>query len=209
MNVCLPPAAVTVRTLAQLTRLHEPDVHLVVLERPFDPALTRAAWSLPTDTRLVLRGRPDALADALRGHLAAEQEPLATDVARWSAVLADLLGAEALGLRLTATDRPTCPAFHVDRVDVRLITTWAGAGTEFLAEADVDRRWLGYAGRGESLGETGLIRPGARPRQLPPQAVGLFKGERWPGNEGRGVVHRSPPVPAGSRRVLLTLDVLA
>jgi hypothetical protein len=36
----------------------------------------------------------------------------------------------------------------------------------------------------------------------------LLKGERWQGNEGRGLVHRSPPLVAGERRLLLTLDWL-
>ena len=39
--------------------------------------------------------------------------------------------------------------------------------------------------------------------------VALVKGERWVGNEGRGLIHRSPALPAGERRLLLTLDWLA
>jgi len=36
--------------------------------------------------------------------------------------------------------------------------------------------------------------------------VALLKGEHWEGNEGAGLVHRSPMVEAGQQRVLLTLD---
>jgi thiol-disulfide isomerase/thioredoxin len=39
--------------------------------------------------------------------------------------------------------------------------------------------------------------------------VALAKGEKWHGNEGRGLIHRSPQPPAGERRLLLTLDWLA
>ena len=38
--------------------------------------------------------------------------------------------------------------------------------------------------------------------------VGLFKGEKWIGNEGAGIVHRSPAPAPGTRRLLLTLDWL-
>jgi hypothetical protein len=38
--------------------------------------------------------------------------------------------------------------------------------------------------------------------------VALLKGERWEGNEHRAIIHRSPPVSEGERRLLLTLDWL-
>tara|TARA_R110000782_G_scaffold50302_3_gene109162 strand:- start:127 stop:561 length:435 start_codon:yes stop_codon:yes gene_type:complete len=46
------------------------------------------------------------------------------------------------------------------------------------------------------------------PQSLQAGQVALLKGERWQGNEGRGLVHRSPPLVAGERRLLLTLDWL-
>jgi len=36
--------------------------------------------------------------------------------------------------------------------------------------------------------------------------VALMKGEKWPGNKGAGLVHRSPAVAAREPRLLLTLD---
>jgi len=39
--------------------------------------------------------------------------------------------------------------------------------------------------------------------------VALLKGEKWQGNEGNGLIHRSPAVVAGERRLILTLDWLA
>lgn len=47
----------------------------------------------------------------------------------------------------------------------------------------------------------------ARFYTLPTYAIGLLKGERWEGNEGHGIVHRSPRLtPQAPRRLLLTLD---
>jgi SAM-dependent methyltransferase len=92
-----------------------------------------------------------------------------------------------------------CPGFHVDRVGIRLVCAYVGPGTEWLPEPQVDRVALGRREPG------GVLRLGA-PARLAIGAVGLLKGEAWPGNEGRGAVHRSPPVAAGERRVLLTIE---
>lgn len=44
---------------------------------------------------------------------------------------------------------------------------------------------------------------------MPAYAVGLMKGENWEGNEGYGLVHRSPiPTAVQPHRLLLTLDML-
>lgn len=37
--------------------------------------------------------------------------------------------------------------------------------------------------------------------------VAIMKGDSWDGNAGAGLVHRSPDVPYGEQRLLLTLDV--
>ena len=75
-----------------------------------------------------------------------------------------------------------------------------------LDHVDVDRSRLGHAAGGLSDAESGLIRSGAPILQMSPFEVGLFKGEAWEGNTGRGAVHRSPS--GGARRVLLTLEAL-
>lgn len=39
--------------------------------------------------------------------------------------------------------------------------------------------------------------------------VALLKGEKWHGNEGFGLIHRSPHLDPGERRLILTLDWLS
>lgn len=114
-------------------------------------------------------------------------------------LFADLFEAERIGARLTLSNTPMCPRFHVDDVVCRLIVVFSGTGTEFLADADVRRKLLGAK---ESAVETS----GATVHQLEPREVGLFKGEAWPNFKGRGIVHRSPP--GTTRRLVMTLDLL-
>mgnify|MGYP000570713948 CR=1 FL=1 len=46
-------------------------------------------------------------------------------------------------------------------------------------------------------------------QQISAGQVALLKGEKWQGNEGAGLIHRSPALAAGERRLILTLDWLA
>lgn len=111
-----------------------------------------------------------------------------------------LLGARRIGLRLRVLDKAMCPRFHVDHVPVRLITTYAGVGSEWLKEGAMDRRQLGQA-NAEPMDTTQI-------QQLKSGEVALLKGEKWHGNEGFGLIHRSPQPAPGERRLILTLDWL-
>ncbi len=94
-----------------------------------------------------------------------------------------------------------CPRFHVDHVPLRLITTYAGAASEWLREDAMSRRRLGEAAA-EPF-DAALI------EQLNAGEVALFKGEKWQGNEGAGIIHRSPLAAPDKKRLILTLDWLA
>ena len=111
-----------------------------------------------------------------------------------------LLGARRIGLRLRVLDKAMCPRFHVDHVPVRLITTYAGIGSQWLKEGVMDREQLGQA-NAEPHGMSQI-------QQLKRGDVALLKGEKWHGNEGSGLIHRSPQPTPGERRLLLTLDWL-
>jgi len=111
-----------------------------------------------------------------------------------------LLGARRIGVRLRVLDKAMCPRFHVDHVPVRLITTYAGIGSQWLEEGAMDRLQLGQA--------NAEPQDAASIRQLNSGDVALLKGEKWHGNEGFGLIHRSPQPAPGERRLLLTLDWL-
>ena len=128
-------------------------------------------------------------------------EGFIADVSWLVSAFACLLGAQRIGLRLRVLDTAMCPRFHVDHVPVRLITTYAGIGSQWLKEGAIDRRQLG--------------KPEAEPQddsliqQNTSGEVALLKGEKWHGNEGFGLIHRSPQPAPGERRLILTLDWLS
>ncbi|WEK31058.1 MAG: DUF1826 domain-containing protein [Candidatus Pseudomonas phytovorans] len=118
------------------------------------------------------------------------------DVAWLVAAYTCLVGARRVGLRLQVLTGPMCPRFHVDNVPVRLLTTYVGPGSEWLRERDSPRREL----------HTAQV-PVDNIQKLQVGEVAVLKGEKWQGNEGAGLVHRSPSGQQG--RLLLSLDWLA
>ncbi|WP_339491669.1 DUF1826 domain-containing protein [Pseudomonas sp. EA_15y_Pfl2_R67] len=160
------------------------------------PLAESRVLDLPAEDILpALRGLAAGFSD-LQGY-----EGFIADVSWLVSAFACLLGAQRVGLRLRALDKAMCPRFHVDHVPVRLLTTYAGVGSQWLEEGAMDRRRL--------------AEPEAEPsdprviQQFRCGDVGLLKGEKWHGNEGLGLIHRSPEPALGQRRLILTLDWLA
>ncbi|MCR8933951.1 MULTISPECIES: DUF1826 domain-containing protein [unclassified Pseudomonas] len=191
-----------------LTRILEDDVNLAAWQRQLPLHISEFADGLlslnqPLAQSLCLELPEEDAEPDLTG-LAAEfrdvqgYESFIADVQWLVSAFACLLGARRIGLRLRVLNNAMCPRFHVDHVPVRLITTYAGVGSQWLEEGAMDRRQLGQAN----------AEPQADIRQLNSGDVALLKGEKWHGNEGFGMIHRSPQPPAGERRLILTLDWL-
>lgn len=123
------------------------------------------------------------------------------DVAMLLEMFGCLFEVRRAGLRLRSLDAAMCPRWHVDQVPVRLITTYVGPGSEWLDEGQMPRNALGSP-RSDGWAQQ---QPAGR---LAAGDIALFKGERWQGNEGRGIIHRSPVPAAGERRLVMTLDWL-
>ncbi|WDY58039.1 DUF1826 domain-containing protein [Pseudomonas sp. PSKL.D1] len=138
----------------------------------------------------VLRGLLHEAA-ALQGY-----ESFVADVAWLVSAFTCLLGARRVGLRLRVLTGAMCPRFHVDNVPVRLLSTYVGPGSEWLKEGAIDRVDLC---RSQA--------PVDNIQRLSAGDVALLKGEKWIGNEGAGLIHRSPS--STERRLLLSLDWLA
>jgi hypothetical protein len=210
-----------------LETIIQPETEMAVWQRAPNPAVVDELAALGAEAL----GSPRAeLSDplsctepgtAVRAAAAALLLDRGVDPSRCSAWLADidLLGtrflqltrrlADAEGcdlarvrLRLETLGDDGCPRFHVDRCRLRLLCTYRGPGTEWLPGAQVDRSALASHAPNERI-----LRYG-EPRRLQPFHVGVMKGECYPGNAGRGLVHRSPSIAgSGQTRVLVCLDV--
>ncbi|GAB2702530.1 DUF1826 domain-containing protein [Aliiglaciecola aliphaticivorans] len=113
---------------------------------------------------------------------------------------------EEVGFRLRILDAPMCPRFHVDHVPCRLVTTFAGNGTQWLEHDKVSRDKLGHGSKGLEDAVSGLFAQQTDIQSMGTGHVALLKGETWMDNELAGVVHRSPAYEPNQKRLLLTLD---
>ena len=135
--------------------------------------------------------------------------PLCQNISELVEMFCLLFGLNEVGLRLTTLDSAMCPRFHVDRVPCRLVCTYHGTATEWLPHNSIDRSKLGNGNNGLPDNESGLFQSNQNIHQLTIGDVAILKGELWVGNENAGLVHRSPQVPTGEKRLLLTLDFLS
>ncbi|WLD58350.1 DUF1826 domain-containing protein [Salinispirillum sp. LH 10-3-1] len=188
------------------TEIFSPSVNLAVWQRQLSEPLKAGVKALLTERpsiRIQESGTVTELHQRLHQCLGTDSTwtPLLDDIALSLDMFQVLFDQDTIGLRLTGLDKAMCPRFHVDRVLVRGICTYAGPATEWLANEHIPAR--------EQQSGPLLIPTDADQhiQHLPLGAFALMKGEAWPGNEGRGLVHRSPPCTSDDPRLLLTLDL--
>lgn len=120
-----------------------------------------------------------------------------------------LFDAKTLGLRFNTLEHAMCPRFHTDNVAIRLITTYYGVATEWLPHQVANRAALGTAFASQINTAGAITDHDNNIQKLSTGDVALFKGELWVGNEGRGIIHRSPALTADQpKRLVMTCDLI-
>lgn len=207
-------AAASLRQCASLddvTDIFDPDAQIAIHPRQIDRAIVdwldaAAHGGLLGNGFRTSLGASERLADDLLPDLPG-REWLATDISDLAEIYCELLGCPQAGVRLEVVAGAMCPRFHVDRVGIRMLCTYRGAGTEWLDDGDADRGLLGHRADGASDESSGLILDPKVVQVVPPFAIALLKGSLWQGNAERGIIHRSPVVTVTeSPRVLLAID---
>lgn len=188
-----------------LSRIYDDDVNLTIWNRELSAEIIAAADHLVRADRsfqLSLTTSPQTVAVSLRQALPNQADALVVDVSKLVDMFTYLFDLKRVGLRLIVLEGSMCPKFHVDKVPCRLITTYLGRGTEWLPHSTRNRSILGPSKTRQtdnSIGAGGVD-------SLTAGAVAMLKGEAWEGNEGFGLIHRSPSVSESEYRLLLTLD---
>ncbi len=132
---------------------------------------------------------------------------LRRDVLELSRRFADLGGLDSVHVSLEILDHDACRKWHSDRVGMRLLVTYAGPGTEWALASGVDRSWLGKTALDLEEANERIVFDRESIRRAGVGDVLLCKGDLFEGEQGHGLVHRSPPVRIDSRwRLLLRID---
>ncbi len=196
-----------------LADIYKGDINLAVWHRQLDSAILAAAERVvqaKPSWQLSVAVSPEDTASVVGSALGEGEhsDALTEDIQQLVDMFCCLFDLKRVGLRLSTLDRAMCSRFHVDIVPCRLVTTYCGVATEWLAEQHLDRRKLGRGNNGKADEESGLYQCAEQVQELGYGDVALLKGEHWEGNKGGGLVHRSPAMRAGTRRLLMTLDFM-
>ena len=191
--------------------IYKPEINISIYQRNLSKRLIEEAREVleakPSlqDSQVVTPENSGSVVSDLFGS-AVTAQVLVQDMSRLVDMFCGLFGLKEARLKLSAIDHAMCPRFHVDWVPCRLLTTYDGEGTQWLPHDLVDRRKLGPGSEGLPDERSGLFRSVEDIRQLNPGDVALLKGENWIDNEGSGLVHRSPQLFDGEKRLLFSLD---
>jgi len=194
-----------------LPEIYRDDIQIAVWQRKLPSAVELAAAHVvetKPNLQLSVAVNPENVSSLVSSAIGENEinKPMLDDIATLVDMFSCLFDLKHVGLRLSTLDRAMCSRFHVDIVPCRLLTTYSGVATEWLAHQQVDRSKLGRGNQGKPDAESGLYQTEGHIQRLVQGEVALLKGEHWAGNEGAGLVHRSPAMQAGTRRLLLTLD---
>lgn len=108
---------------------------------------------------------------------------------------------QSLKVQFSKVDTHMCQLFHVDYLRLRLLCTYRGEGTQLLDNEFVQRKGLGKGCNGKIIKDKTKIQTASCFDVL------CLKGERYPGNDKNGVVHRSPAMESKEHwRLLLKID---
>ena len=194
-----------------LAEIYQPDINLAIWQRKLNSNVSRyAQWLI---NHAAISGiRSLAPLHEVKNEILAQlpvhtgQVAFADDVYLLAEMYADLFNLDSVGIRLTILDKTMCPRFHTDKLPCRLVSTYSGCGTEWLPNYAVDRSKLGHAAGGLPDKTSGIYTDAKAIQQLSAGDVALMKGSGWNGCEDNAFVHRSPELPAGEKRLILTLD---
>lgn len=193
--------------------IYQQETHIVIWQRSLSTSLSQSAetilYTKPSlEISMVLS--PWNAFETLQKALGPSQASavLSSDIAQLVDMFCSLFEQKRAVIRLSALDRTMCPRFHVDWVPCRLITTYQGVATEWLPHNVADRSKLGTGNMGKPDELSGLFDSSSDIQQLNCGDIALLKGEIWENNEGAGLIHRSPQLSGGNRRLLLTIDFI-
>jgi hypothetical protein len=176
-----------------LTNIHEQDVNIAIFQRDVAKLKEDIERLLSTEFEFRFSGEMNDLLIQLKEKKELWGcEKFLNDIAYMLQIFEHISGAKSFRLLLATINHNMCSRFHTDNNDLRLLCTYSGPGTLWLAQEEgkldirkIDESHIQHAKAGE---------------------VVILKGSKFPGNP-QAIIHRSPTIEeSGLRRLLLRVD---
>lgn len=194
-----------------LSSVEMPDVNLAVWRRWIASTHFRAlrAWAEKPgaafdakiypktfDSSALTSSMPDSLASWLQ-----------KDIDSLLQLFSEFTGSERVRVQFHAVQSDQCRKYHIDNLRYRMITTYAGPGTEYVPETYVNRHALERSFGDHTSANRAIVRDERFVFRACPGDVLLMKG--LGASPKMGAVHRSPPIEGTrARRVVLVLSTV-
>ncbi len=205
------PQIIEVTRPDNLRTILQPGVNMTICRRSASLVVHSAFAALAEHMQGEFRSvvTEDTFPDELKSYLtkydtsAIQREIICSEIGQLLSLIASMSNQRRVQLVFGHIQSDHCRLFPADHNQLRLVCTFFGKGTEFLLNEDVNRAGLGT---GTNAGQI----PGSPIQRLNTYDIGIMKGNLFPGNDGNGLVHRSPPLlPGDSGRLFLAIDASA
>ena len=211
-NVLNKSACIT-NDSSKISEINRDDINISIWQRNLNNHTSEASEYVLTKNPLLEFSevlQPENVIESLKTSIGSNEEmlPFFDDVFNLVSMFCKTFDQKKAWLRLDGIDHPMCPRFHTDKLKCRLVTTYIGPATQWLPHDLVNRSKLGHGNQGKPDDKSGLFIGINDIEQLDKGHVALLKGESWKGNQGRGLVHRSPHEEGNYKRLYMTIDFL-
>ncbi len=215
----LPSHATAAAAPSILAQIVSPGINLAIFERPPSQTCLSSVEAL-MQSRVPIRidFKNPSTADLVTAIAAAiasgiprsSVRALASDISHLASLFSATAGTLHPRVRLERVDDDGCALFHADSLNLRLLCTYAGPGTEWLENSNTRRHELGLRSRTLDEANADIVVDPSRIRRLAPWHVAIFSGRSRPGAEDNALIHRSAPVlSANTPRLRLCIDLPA
>jgi len=161
--------------------IHQQEISLVIDHRP-SPVSLKQSQVILKDAPFC--ARTEGSVQDILDDLSDFPDFLLADIALLARKFMAVMKVDSIRVRVEGVTTNACKKLHADYTDLRLITTYAGAGTDYAPHGDAD----------------------CCIERLAAGTVGLFKGKLF-GNGHIPCLHRSPPIEGtGEPRLILVID---
>lgn len=208
-----PPGHRVGRSLAVAEALTDPQVNLAIWRRSLPVHVVRAMerWVAQAEMNvdcIVPAESPELGEVVAHVRVPRLRQYLLGDLQMLFGHLVRLTASTQVRVVLAIKRTNACRKFHTDHVRLRLITTYAGPGTEWAPNEAVDRDALACPPDCPHEANHAIVRELGAIEQSQAGDVLLLKGDRWAG--ALGAVHRSPPIEGTNQsRLVMSLTTVA
>ncbi|KAK3262223.1 hypothetical protein CYMTET_28907 [Cymbomonas tetramitiformis] len=190
-----------------LKKIQSPNVNVVVQKRrvPSEVAsLCRSLERVPdfTVSQELCTDTPDVSSLNFEAHLpeGPELDAFCQELTALVQNYGKLTGQRLAKVSVTLTRETTCSRLHIDHCGLRAMCTYHGLGTEWLGD-ELLNRLIAMSLRDGGNWLSDFLKTLVSPSSMVQAAEGdvvFLKGNKWPGNQGKAIVHRSPDMANAS-----------